>query len=401
MSGTTEKHGQGGMDELTRRLLTPRAFFVGLILGFGACCVLGRLAPVRSSFRDFQRFHTSINPEGLYFPTALQVRTLARRKLPQDKIAVIVGGSSVMQGIGQSEGALWTRRLQELLGDEYCVLNLAMPGGVPTEYGQSAAEMLLRERGRIIHVCDSYIHCFSPHPDGYREIYHYLHYDMRARGLLLPCPERDAALKELEAARAADQRHSEVEIQALANGWCSFNDLWHVIGYRYVFTIWNRTTPLQPFQARRRVAEVKRAGPKYLYEHYDLDVEEKSIRGAAAPFDDAAWARFELQVRQSVPEEMRPKTLAVVNRFSPYYFRVLRDKHPDLEARFLHKIQLTVSHLRACGLHAVEGCTTLDESDFMDRCHLLKSGGEKLAHELAPAIRQLAEQLGYVADGQP
>jgi hypothetical protein len=57
-----------------------------------------------------------------------------------------------------------------------------------------------------------------------------------------------------------------------------------------------------------------------------------------------------------------------------------------------------VAHLRACGLHAVPGCITLDADDYMDRLHLLPSGGAKLALELAPIIRAHARRLNYLPD---
>jgi len=41
------------------------------------------------------------------------------------------------------------------------------------------------------------------------------------------------------------------------------------------------------------------------------------------------------------------------------------------------------------------------DDDFRDSVHLTASGGEKLAKELAPAIRDLARRLEYVARGEP
>src|SRR5262245_25311365 len=153
------------LEERLRRLLAPLPFFAGLVLALALCCVAGRKAPGVYGFRDFRRFHSAINPEHQYYPTALQVRALARRELPRDKIAVVIGGSSVMEGIGQPVEQLWTRTLQQKLGDEFRVLNLAMPGGAPNEHGQLAAEMLCRDHPRVISVCDCRLHTYAASPD--------------------------------------------------------------------------------------------------------------------------------------------------------------------------------------------------------------------------------------------
>ena len=55
---------------------------------------------------------------------------------------MIVGGNSILHGYGQNADQIWTRHLQELLGDRYCVLNLAMRGGFPAEFAGPIAEAL-------------------------------------------------------------------------------------------------------------------------------------------------------------------------------------------------------------------------------------------------------------------
>ena len=66
----------------------------------------------------------------------------------------VVGGNSVLYGAGQRGQELWTRHLQARLGDGYRVLNLALPGCHPAEFGGTAAEMLARDFPRLIFVSD-------------------------------------------------------------------------------------------------------------------------------------------------------------------------------------------------------------------------------------------------------
>lgn len=376
-----------------RKLLTPRGFFLGMVLGFAACCLAGRKAPALAPIADFQRFHRYLSPEGLYYPTALQVRALARRELPREKIAVIIGGSSVMQGVGQKVSDVWHHRLQQELGDEFRVLNLAMRGGAPTEHGQIAAEMMCLEGRRVIHVCDVFLHGYADAPDGNRDVYRYLFHDARARGLLLPYSERDQAMAKLAEERRDKSFFDELHIQTRANRWLSFNDLWHVVGYERAFTVWHFIGRHRPWRPRKLDKD-----PPPLIEEFLKDRERglASVADQAKPYGPADWARVEAQVRQSVPEILRPRTLAVVNRLNPEFLQVVGKGDPEFQVGYDRKIQDAVTHLRATGLHAVQGCVTLEAADFLDFDHLLPSGGNKLAVELAPRIRELAHELGYV-----
>src|SRR5215204_5325324 len=95
---------------------TPSAlygFFAATVLTFGLLCLAGWLSTTRNQFEHFQRFHLYINPQTLFYPTASQVVMLAKDAIPKDRVGVIVGGSSVVWGAGQSEAELWTRHLQE------------------------------------------------------------------------------------------------------------------------------------------------------------------------------------------------------------------------------------------------------------------------------------------------
>jgi lysophospholipase L1-like esterase len=389
------------LEERLRLLLAPRVFFLGILLGLTLCGVAGRKAANFFGFHNFQRFHSAINPSGHYYPTALQVRALARRELPRDKIAVIVGGSSVMEGIGQPVEELWTRTLQARLGDEYRVLNLAARGGAPNEYGQLAAEMLCRDHPRVIYVCDCLLHTYANAPDGNRVVYRYFFQDARARDLLLPFPERDAALAALAAERKAKDNFGELLLQSGANRWLSFNDLWHVVAYEACFTLWLPRDRGHPWQARKYQPDdpsklsAFQPGNEF-YKSYLGDV-VSYVRGVVAPIPEEGWTAFTLTVHRAVPEPLRPKTLAVVNRCTPAALRQLAQENPGFAAKYDQKLQDVVGHLRSSGLKAVVGCTTLDVRDFVDDLHLSSSGGAKLADELAPVIRDMARHLGYEA----
>ena len=106
---------------------------------------------------------------------------------------------------------------------------------------------------------------------------------------------------------------------------------------------------------------------------------------------------FETQVRQSVPPPLRPKTLVVVPRCNPEIVNELAAEQPGFAALYDQRVRQALALVRGCGLEAVAGCRTLSSRDYMDVNHLTPSGGAKLAEEIAPAIRDLARRLGYVA----
>src|SRR5262249_12675840 len=129
-------------------------FFTSFLLGICALSVLGHWASLHNHFEHFERFHRLINTEALYYPTASEVVAIAKAAAESGRIPVIVGGSSALFGATQPESGLWSRRLQEVLGDRYVVVNLAFPAGTIAEHGAVAAQALLHDGYRPIFVVD-------------------------------------------------------------------------------------------------------------------------------------------------------------------------------------------------------------------------------------------------------
>src|SRR5262249_2142638 len=139
--------------------------------------------------------------EGLYYPTVCQVRQLAKSRLDPGKVVVIVAGSSVMHGTGQRADQLWSKRLQELLGEQYQVINLAMRKGTTAEFGGVAAEFRARDFKKIILISDVLPGQMHPDPSGFH--YNYFFWDAHSRGLLVKDWVRDRRLAELAPADGA------------------------------------------------------------------------------------------------------------------------------------------------------------------------------------------------------
>lgn len=214
-------------------------------------------------FKNFQRFHDFINPTSGYYPTALQVRALVKAKIPADKIAVIIGGDSILHGSGQGSKQLWSEHLERELGEPFRVLNLAFPGGGPNEHGMLAAELLRSNGQPVIYVCDSNIARFCATVDYTSDTYRYLFHDARAHGLLAHFLERDQALAKLDE-HEASRTYDELRYRAWANSYLGFNDFWHILGYRFSFTVWSprlQGTHYAAFGPRRKCLEPEMVNP--------------------------------------------------------------------------------------------------------------------------------------------
>src|SRR5262249_21037318 len=158
-----------------------------------------------------------------------QVCELARSRLPHDKVAVLVGGTSVLHGTCQKADEVWTRRLQALLGDRYAVLNLGVRAGWPQEFGAGVAEVLAREHPKLLFVADLPAHGTCGEPDGL--LFRYFFWEAHARGLLLPDPARDESLRQREqglrraGGGAGVEAAAELQRRVRLDGPLHFNDL--------------------------------------------------------------------------------------------------------------------------------------------------------------------------------
>jgi hypothetical protein len=391
-----------------RRFIRPNSLFLGIACSFLACCLAGHSAGRHNLFRDFERFHIYLNPGSYFYPTANQVRALGQAKLPQDKIAVIVAGDSITYGVGQAPSEVWTRKLQAFLGDEYRVINLALWGSLPHEFGATAAEMLSADHPRLVCVTITHPVYYPAVLDG--DHHRYFFWDAYCKGLLQPDANRDRAVANLVAERHNQPVFTELHTRARVNNWCRFDDLWSAVTYNQVGTVWNAIMPDTWYVPRRKLQDPGAAAPplERRYSAATLDEEMVRVRGPlrsdACIKDGAghwienpaspAWLRLRDDSRRCFRESDRERTLMIVATESPYYLKRLTTDEHDL---YFALAQLTADNLEGAGFAALNMGDEFTEEEFADRCHLSEPGGTRLATKVAGRVQRMAVDLGFIS----
>ena len=394
-----------GQSRLPQRWIVPLPLLAGVALSFLSCCLAGRMLARVNCLGHFTRFHVALGYQTLYYPTVSQVRSLARETLDPNKIAVVLGGNSILQGVGQGASGNWALRLQELLGDDFQVLNLALPNAYTFEFGSVAAEALLPDHPRLILLTNNIwpvARASIGDPDG-RPFVRYFYWQAQARGLLAASPERDEALRRLEEGR--DESFRELRRQCALDARLAYHDLWNAATCRFVSTVW--CAPLAASWTR----------PRGAYPDPDLVLPPVNERRAAFAAKDLATLRGILALtRQFLPPSghdaswrephsplpgtvgnclspcLRGRTLVLLNRLCPLYLGPLTADEREVYAR---SFEVLVRLFGRAGVRAVEVSRDLPARCFSDSVHLTPEGGRRLAEEVAPLIRELADQLGY------
>jgi hypothetical protein len=398
---------------LLERAVSPWPLLAGVVVAFLGCCLAGRLLSQRNPYKWFTRFHAFIHPMTHVYPTASQVRALARERLDPNKIAVIVGGNSILHGHGQRVDHVWTRRLQKLLGDDYCVLNLAVFSAEPSEFGAVIAEALAAEYPRLIFIT-AFSYGIPPGaPDG--STYRYFYYDALYKGIIPSDAERDVHLAEWDEKRAEKEGDKLVELRRgrRMDSALYFQDFWTTCTLKWFNTTW---TPLLTERVTApHLVYADMGGQEGLHLLGMRDGDRQVVRGlsewlgelvfgarALPPLGQRQKLRPDPEVSPLVrkfeacfPSANRPRTLILATQESPAYVEELK---PDVKAEYFSVHGKVAEVLEAAGFGALDVCRDFTVEDYLDVIHLSERGGDKLAERVAPKVRAMARRLGYGGD---
>ncbi|QIF00797.1 hypothetical protein [Roseimicrobium sp. ORNL1] len=345
----------------------------------------------------------------MFYPTASHVYRLGLARTKKERINVIIGGSSVLNGTGQAANELWTDKLSELLGPDYRVLNLGFRAAAPGEFGAIGAEMLL-DRRRVIFVSIIYPAGVAGQPDGV--FFRYFFWDAWYKGLIdRNLPDRAASVAGLDKKRESDPKYFELRRGAWLNAHLFFNDWWNTLVYTKGGTVWNLVTQSDSFSPRIQFEDLEPAAAP-------LDQRLEAVRQnlAVNPYKgkilkmplkkdadgewipDAKWfGGWSGEMKYIFPNEvLRQRTIVVVHRPHALAFEGMTE---DELGCWSALSSLTARVVEENGMRSFDMGFMSEPDDFNDLIHLSGKGGERLAMQLAPDIRKLAKDLGYTEPG--
>jgi hypothetical protein len=389
--------------------IRPSWFIAGVALGSASLGFLGWSIGRTDIHPGFVRFHSMISPEGGYYPTLDEMTSIVRAKAKPGQVLVIVGGNSVLMGIWQRDVDIWSARLQELLGDKYCVVNFAYRGAAPPEGGAVVAESLRKEFPRQILIANDGVLtavAFVGHGP-----YRYLFWQAYFSGKLESYPARERRVAEYRGLGPTEHNElAESRISAWFDQVFHFNDLWNWVTLRCFGTLPSYKEQYFPLFLKPHGIypdpEVDGSEPMYESNHYPpstLDVELRIVTGPAPYYSKGSDGRWSLADathkdllewnQEAFPQELKRRTLILVSGSSPYYVSRLS---ADSRSMLRQATDDTVSLFREAGISSFDYGWDFEPKDFGDRTHLTKFGGWKLAGLVAPQVREMAERLGYL-----
>ncbi len=402
-----------------RTSMVTRTVLAGLAVGFVGMCLLGRRAAHTVAHENFIRFTQYTSPESKYYPTVSEMMSIVRAKIKPGQILVVVGGNSILRGVAQTPDQVWSRKLQEKLGDGYCVVNFAFNSSLITDAASVAAEALSKEFPRQIYIANA-APTQAPTPGG-SSVYRWVYWDAYYKGLLLDAPAREKKVADTIYTRIPyPDGHvvypfrgniQELKLAAWLDSWCYFNDFWNDVAYEDFNTVWGNLMPgLADFmQPRKNWRDPDPDGTQIpmtvRFPATTLEGELANIRGNSQyAFNKDAAGKWEIYlplwddvfqkgIQDIFPPALKSRTLILLSGTATYYTRWLTE-----DERYRDKIayEMAVQRWKAGGFDAMEYGRDFAIEDFYDRTHLTATGALKLSGMVAPKVREMAQQLGYL-----
>jgi hypothetical protein len=368
-----------------------KAFFAGFAAGLIILSIAGSHVVSAEWSNNFTRFNRAIHPETNYFPTVRQMMQIVDAG-DQGKITVIIGGTSVFYGVGQQEPEVWTRRLQDRLGERFRVINFAQRAGRANDFGNIAAEILLRRKQPVIYVADGMPVQFSIDYDS--SFYQKEIVEAETRGHLIPWEARDRLLA-FHISSKPNRLQSAI-LGSIADRWLNFTDLWNYVVYRYANLNWTALLPFDPIQPRsaRHPDEPSEEAISATRYQGPADAELAICRSWILADTNPRWPSIIGLTESTIPPQLRWNTVAAINLRSPHYLKLLTAQEQEgfLQTARKHAAELARMDFART---LISGNGYADE-DYVDGLHLSASGGHKLADIVAPNVISLAQQLGYI-----
>ena len=387
------------------KYLNPKCFIFGILIGFIFCCIYGYFISRTADLGQFSRFYRLIQPESFYYPTASELLETARHSVAKDKILVLIGGSSVLRGTGQDPDEVWSDTLQQLLGDQYKVLNYAADGASFSSFGGAAFRMLRQEYPKIIFIAGAYQLNSEGRMDGLPP-YDYLFWDAYYKHLFSPSQNEAEIIKKIRKEEMSSKEGMELHLMSFLDSYFYFRNLWNWVSYHYLFTMFSEFVYNHPFK------------PRHIYHEELLDppLEKRFI-------DEESFRNYQKIIQQTVvgqindfsqnPLQIKPNVLAsamdgydkvfqpedrnkILMVLTTYNTRIIASIPKKFQNGYWTTNEQTHILLKNLGYHVIDVGKDFSGDDYLDIAHFRASGGKKAADQVAAEVKKIAELNGYI-----
>jgi hypothetical protein len=363
----------------------PYSLLAGFLVGLVALSWFGRYVVKHEWDPKYTRLHTMRAPDSQYEPTVEELQATVRARCRPDQILVIVGGNSILVGVGQPEAALWTKHLQQKLGAQYCVLNFALRGASPTDGGAIVAESLRDEYPRQIYIANAAPLQAADAIGG--DSYRFFLYDAYYKHMLLPWEPRDKDLKARRKHPGDENHYFEVETSARLDSWLRFRNVWNWWTMTKFSTFGTSHMPQFPkaFWPRMRFADEEpdyevlslrqRFTPEVVKADLNITANVTAVfyqRDAAGNWspNQPAHDEFRRFAERAFPDPLKKRTLMLVSLCSPFYTQQLS---PEIKARDALAKRDCIRIWQETGYDALAYGDTFLPEDYGDRNAAAKS----------------------------
>lgn len=358
------------------------SFIAGIFLGLILLISAGKTISRINAFNEVIRFHDSLSPSTFFYPTARQMLQWSMQKVKTDKINVLLGGSSLLYGVGQPQGKTIADRLQDRLGNQFVVINLATKGGSIMGVGMIMAEKLISMGYPVIYVADMEPSIFGRVMGATSTEYFY--WDAKYNRLMFDWEPRDKIeLWSLE--NSPDSR--EKQLNAIFNLNVFFNEFWTFIGYKYIFTVFSNMSADKFWRPRKEFRDSETDPPVkpffYQFERQIEIVKSMSTFNKNIEMKSLTW-------NDEVPDYLRKYTITVLCENNPALLQLM-----SVDEQKSRKIlnEFAYQSIKNQGQNPVSPCNDFNAFDYIDRVHLSVSGADKISEILAASINLRVKEL--------
>jgi len=322
-------------------------------------------------YANLSRFWVHQSADSNFFPTALETLTWTLNQIdPKDKV-IIIGGSSVIMGVGQTLPNSIATVLQMELGPTYKVINLALRGGTALGQGAYVASALQRRGFDVLYISD--VNPTVPPILTNTERYEDFFWQALSARMITPSTVESGLVQ---------FPINERLILAKLNQVFRFAEAANFVSYNFFSLNTSSLLGADGLKPLRKYPDVElEIEYKDMYKDPEVTQREIEILTGTAKYAPSLPEMIGVAGKyRTLFDDLRiDNTLLILCNKNPYYSNLLsKNIQRDLENYYLN----FQTALKNNGFEAQNLCRDFTDADYHDSVHLNKSGAVKFAKSL-------------------